>query len=114
MFKAMAQARKCLHKGFFQIFNENSSQWTPYAHATGPPPLERRNVAPLANGPPPLERRSTTRAIDTGEGWYDFVPEKRCPLKVSCPPVIFVYQLTRVGALGGGAYAAVFEDRSML
>ena len=30
-------------------------QWTP--HANAPPPLERRNMAPLANGPPSRKKK---------------------------------------------------------
>ena len=44
-------------KKFFLIFYENSSQWTPRARVNGPPPFERRNMAPLANGPPPRNKK---------------------------------------------------------
>ena len=64
----MAQARKCIHKGFFWIFYENSSQWTPRARVNGPPPpFERRNMAPLANGPPL-----------SGGGWYHLSSKAKC------------------------------------
>ena len=39
----------------------------PRARVNGPPPFERRNMAPFANAPP-LERRNTARAIDMGGG----------------------------------------------
>ena len=47
----VAQAQKCLHKEFIQTFDENSSHWTPYAHANGTPlSKEESRPGPLTRG----------------------------------------------------------------
>ena len=63
----MAQARKCIHKDFFFTSLQELESMAPPCACQWIPPLERRNLAPLANAPPPpLERRDMARAIDTG------------------------------------------------
>ena len=90
--KRSYRLRNAFHEEFSYTFEKNSSQWTP-------PPLERRNLAPLVNGPlPPFEKINMARAIDM-RGGMGYLPYLLCSTTaLGCQPQVLTHASTRVPA----------------